>query len=175
MEPLTREETLEVLSSMGVDLPKTTKLSADVLDKRLCDALNYAQNRINLPASLDPMATAPQWPWPSGTNADAHENSLFKALRRGTLAEGDRNLAAQRAGVTLERTTLYKDPFEDLRETFLATGKVLDMGRRWLVVQDPKAQEYGVLMRVRHLPSIAFIASLNISYYCITVPHNPSR
>ncbi|KAI0767664.1 hypothetical protein C8Q74DRAFT_970140 [Fomes fomentarius] len=54
---------------------------------------------------------------------------------------------AQRAGVTLERTTLYKDPFEDLRETFLAIGKVLDMGRRWFVVQDPKAQEYGVLMR----------------------------
>ena len=56
MDPLTREETLKILSCMGIDLPKTTKLPDDVLEKRLRDALNFAQNRKNLPLleSLNP-------------------------------------------------------------------------------------------------------------------------
>ena len=37
MEVLTRSETLQALYYMGVDLPPTTRLPDDVLDKRLRD------------------------------------------------------------------------------------------------------------------------------------------
>lgn len=159
MDPLTREETLKILSCMAIDLPKTTKLPDDVLEKRLRDALNFAQNRKNLPPleSLNPY-TARAWPWPAATGPEAGRTVMFSALRRGNMYEGEANQRAHQAGVVQERT-LFEDPFGDLRETMLGIGTVLDMGRRWLVVQDPQAEVCAIMLRVRL--SSTFCSSLS--------------
>lgn len=114
MEPLTRRETLDILSCMGVELPRTTRLPDDVLDKRLRDALNHAQHRSGLPpSSLDP-ARLPRWP--------AGE-PLLKVLRRVDLGEALAIEDAERAGKAYERE-LFQDVFWDLGQTMVAIGKV---------------------------------------------------
>ncbi|TFK85917.1 hypothetical protein K466DRAFT_525107 [Polyporus arcularius HHB13444] len=137
MEPLTRRETLDILSCMGVELPRTTRLPDDVLDKRLRDALNHAQHRSSLPpSSLDP-ARLPRWP--------AGE-SLLKVLRRVDLGEALAIEDAERAGKAYERE-LFQDVFWDLGQTMMAIGQALDNGRTWCVVQDPKGETGVILLR----------------------------
>ena len=50
---LSRPETLQVLNSMGIELPADTKLLDDILDKRLRDALNAVQYKDHLPSPFD--------------------------------------------------------------------------------------------------------------------------
>ncbi|RPD60626.1 hypothetical protein L226DRAFT_506562 [Lentinus tigrinus ALCF2SS1-7] len=135
MERITRPETLEILSCMGIELPRTTRLPDDVLDKRLRDALNYSQHKSGLPPSLDP-ERLPRWP---------QGRPLFKMLRKVDLAEVREIENAERAGGVYERE-LFQDVFWDLGQTMMAIGKALDSGRTWCVVQDSE-QTLAVLLR----------------------------
>ncbi|KAI1792756.1 hypothetical protein LXA43DRAFT_1093398 [Ganoderma leucocontextum] len=123
MDPLTKEETLQILSFMGVQIPKDTKLPGEVLDKRLQDALNAVQNRDQLPISapLDP-ERGQKWPRPP-------EGESLKKARRG---EG--------------RRVLYEDPFLDLRETMMSIGNTIDRGHRWVAIQDRGHENFAISM-----------------------------
>ena len=146
MDPLTRAETLQILSFMGVEIPKNTKLPSELLDKRLQDALNSAQNRDQLPITppLDP-ETAKKWP--VRLNPPERE-SLRKAVWRGTREEAQ-NIIRARQMTGEYRRGLFKDPFWDLRQTMMGIGRWLDQGLTWCVLQDREKEHCAVNMRVR--------------------------
>ena len=146
MDPLTRAETLHILSFMGVEIPKNTKLPSELLDKRLQDALNSAQNRDQLPITppLDP-ETAKKWP--VRLNPPERE-SLRKAIWRGTREEAQ-NIIRARQMTGEYRRGLFKDPFWDLRQTIMSLGDDIDKGLRWLTIEDPDHLLFSINVRVR--------------------------
>ena len=142
MEPLTRTETLQILKCLGVDLPATTKISEENLDRRLRNALDAAQYKDRLPPTLD-FKTLPEWPMlpqPGG-------RPLFQAVMRGNFEEARRNMAAH-LGLGSGQPELFADPFTDLRQTIMGIGKFLDEGMRWCILQDENGQ-CAVNLRVR--------------------------
>ena len=146
MDPLTRAETLQILSFMGVEIPQNTKLPADVLDKRLQDALTAAQNMDQLPISppLDPETTKR---WPVRLNPPERK-SLRKAVWRGSLEEAQDIIEAREMQGEYKRG-LFKDPFWDLRQTMMSLGDEIDKGRQWVTIEDPNHQLFSINVRVR--------------------------
>ncbi|PIL28923.1 hypothetical protein GSI_08970 [Ganoderma sinense ZZ0214-1] len=149
MDPLTRAETLQILSFMGVEIPKNTKLPGDLLDKRLQDALNAAQNRDNLPITppLDPETTKK---WPVRLNPPERE-SLRKKVWRGSMEEAQ-NIIHARETLGEYRRGLFQDPFWDLRQTMMNLGDDIDKGLKWLTIEDPDHQLFSI--NVRLLPTL---------------------
>lgn len=139
----TRQETLALLSSMGVDLPPSTKLPDDALEKRLKRAINCAQSiSTALPSvPLQPSAI-PAWPHTSG------KTSLQEAISRINFGEA---LAIQRARTQGQQNPhqLYENPFMDLRQTLLAVARAWDDGVETCILQDAGKFEHSVLIRVR--------------------------
>ncbi|KAL6304710.1 hypothetical protein BKA93DRAFT_259435 [Sparassis latifolia] len=84
MEPLSRTEILTILSSMGVELPPSTKLPDEALAKRLKQAINAAQYLTKvIPAPPLNIASVPAWP-PYSPDSQA-ANSVHDAVRRDNL------------------------------------------------------------------------------------------
>ncbi len=162
MDPLTRAETLQILSFMGVEIPKSTKLPGDVLDKRLQDALTAAQNMDQLPITppVDPEVTKK---WPVRLNPPERE-SLRKAVWRGSLEEAHNIIRARETTGEYKRG-LFQDPFWDLRQTMMNLGDDVDKGLRWLTIEDPDHQLFSINVRVRtpHRPSLDECGALLIS------------
>ena len=150
MEPLTRTETLQILKCLGVDLPVTTKISEENLDRRLRNALDAAQYKDHLPSPFK-LTRLPSWPTKKGDKADTSARSLFEAVRRGSIQESRQIHAAKMAGGS-DVPTLYVDPFTDLRQTLMGLGKFLDDGVRWCVLQDREKKHCAINLRVRRCP-----------------------
>ena len=147
---LNRSETLQVLKSMGIEIPADTKLSDDALDKRLCAALHAAQYKDHLPSPFE-LTRLPSWPTKKGDKADTSARPLFEAVRRGSIQESRQIHAAKMAGGS-DVPTLYVDPFTDLRQTLMGLGKFLDDGVRWCVLQDREKKHCAINLRVRRCP-----------------------
>nr|GAT49814.1 predicted protein [Mycena chlorophos] len=114
---LPREEILELLRSMGIDLPRKTKLSDAELDKRLCKALDSAQylTRVLPEPPLDP-SVYPSW------FADPSNPKLLKGVRRHNM--GEATFFAEGKG---NPYALYENAFWDLRQTLMGIGNACDM------------------------------------------------
>ena len=144
---LNRSETLQVLKSMGIEVPADTKLPDDALDKRLSAALHAAQYEDRLPSPFELSRLAP-WPTTKRDEADASARSLFEAVRRGNIQESRQIYATNMAGGSAV-PTLYVDPFTDLRQTMMGLGQFLDDGLRWCVLQDREKEHCAINLRVR--------------------------
>ena len=148
MDSLTRQETLEVLQELGVDIPKSTRLSDDVLDKRLRDALNAAQYKDRLPPSLD-LQALPEWPQANPPSSASHTpdassedfddpDELCKAVQRINIHEY--------LGKRLEAPEGH---IMGLRFRVLPSiGRIMDFGARWCVL-DADESEMFIALRVR--------------------------
>lgn len=149
MKPLSRSETLQILIDMGINLPITTKLSADALEKRVRDALNASQNRVNIPAQLEP-SSLPGWPMmkPWNDTSGSGGRSIFDAVRRSSYQEMGEHLLAMRAGQVYNPSPLYTNAFMDLRQTIMSIGQALDNGQRWCLLQDRGGQIFAMNIRV---------------------------
>lgn len=176
MEPLTREETLRVLKSMGVELPETTKLPDAVLDKRLRDALDASQYKDKLSSVLLDLTFIKKWPlakpgeikqWPLKSPRDLAPpaRSVFHAIRRGNFNEAAQNYREELATGKRSAPQLYVDPFMDLRQTLMGLGMYLDGGARWCVLQDQEKEHCAVNLRVSRV-CIVF----PLGYLCV-IPH----
>ncbi|KAH9925054.1 uncharacterized protein BXZ73DRAFT_50322 [Epithele typhae] len=150
MDHFTRTELLQVLSSIGVELPKNTKLPDNELSKRLRDALNLAQEKDTLPPTFD-VEKMKKWPLfdqPSSKENSAgarkSKQSLLEAMKRSNLGEAFQNaLTGNKA-----QPDLYKDVFTDLRQTVMNVANNLDAGHKAFILHDPKQQQCAVNVRI---------------------------
>ncbi|KAI1792751.1 hypothetical protein LXA43DRAFT_1004925 [Ganoderma leucocontextum] len=145
--PLTRAEKIRILNTLGVDIPADTKLLDNILEKRLCDALDAVQYKDRLPASMDLKALRP---WPTvepgeGGTTSTRPRPLAKAVQRRILDD------ARQAGPSLpaaesEEAMAFGNPFEDLRRTMRAIARVLDKGGRWCLLRGDEDKS-GIMLR----------------------------
>ena len=135
---LTRDEKLGLMHSMGIELPTTTRLPDDAVDKKLRSSVDAAQyfDNVFTKSSVDP-ATLP--PWPS-------KSPLQKATARGNLGEG-----LGRDGIMRVRN---ESPFPQYEGVFLevrrAVGTIaagVDQGAKCYLLQD-QDQSSAISLRV---------------------------
>ncbi|KAI0704229.1 hypothetical protein C8T65DRAFT_611445 [Cerioporus squamosus] len=142
MTTLTRSETVSILKSMGLELPADTKLSDENLEKRLRDALNAAQQKDRLPASLD-LKSLSSWPTSKTEPSASKRKPLLDAVQRGNLGEAAHNYVRKS-----RVPELYVDPFMDLRQTIMGLAHFIDQGVTRCVIQDQEKENYAINVRV---------------------------
>ncbi|KAI0672104.1 hypothetical protein C8Q78DRAFT_971565 [Trametes maxima] len=147
MEPLARAEVLNVLASMGIDLPKDTKLSDDTLDKRLRSALDAAQEKEKLAEILN-HPDLPRWPLIKSDELDSRARPVLDAIKRGNWSEARNNSLSSLLGGPSTQPDLFTDPFIDLRQTVMSLANVLDNGMSWCIIQDPEKEQHAINIRI---------------------------
>ncbi|EIN07038.1 hypothetical protein PUNSTDRAFT_104486 [Punctularia strigosozonata HHB-11173 SS5] len=137
MEPFKREELVDALNCMNVNVKANTKLPMKSLEHLLGLSLEAAQRVPRLLKDGTPLDPSGLGPWQG--------RDLIDAVNIGNLHEAFQN--ARRGSRDVE---LYKDVFMDLRQTVMAVGKGCDDGRTCFVIQprDEKEQEAAINLRV---------------------------
>lgn len=144
-----REDILSLLSSMGIELPTTTKMSDSLLSKRLDRALDAAQYLTQVfPDNPDFATTGTGDVVKTGTIGLVNlptwtEKNLKSALRRQTLKEslGMEDIEREER----ERTTgkigppPNLDPFHTLRSLIPILGEEVDGGSKEVMVEDAES------------------------------------
>ncbi|KAJ7688956.1 hypothetical protein B0H17DRAFT_1331915 [Mycena rosella] len=138
---LPREEILVLLSSMGVDLPRRTKLPDAELDKRLSKALDSAQylTRVVPAPPLDPTSYA-SW------SRDKSNTTVLEGIRRHNVGEATIIHDNKMKGID-NPIPLYSNAFMDVRQTLMSIANACDCGMPPIVLQDP-GESSGICMRV---------------------------
>ncbi|KAF7305409.1 MYND-type domain-containing protein [Mycena chlorophos] len=146
MSSLSRQEILDLLAAMGVDLPPKTKLPDAELDKRFSKTLDSAQylSRVVPDPPLDPSV------YPSWLDKTRRAGPVLDGIRRHNV--GEAGLFAQQRVTGTDPFPLYGNPFMDLRQTMMSIANTCDnmvSGGKIapMVVQD-EADTAGILMRV---------------------------
>ena len=144
MEPLNRRETLQLLSSTGIELPPETKLTDQALLARLNLALKLSQE---LPEVL-----------PSSSSTALKISSLedWPSDQLGLVQRAIyRDNVAKKAGVEAPTSS---DVFYELRHSVLSIAQSWDQRVPCVIVQDPDGD----------------VAALNIrvSRICLFLKHN---
>ncbi|KAF5337902.1 hypothetical protein D9758_013096 [Tetrapyrgos nigripes] len=133
-----REEKLEFLSSMGVELSPLTRLPDEAIDEKLHGAIDAAQHFCELfgsseDPSIDPISL-PLWP---------RTNPIQPTVFRGNVAE-----ALQTPSPSNSET------FRDLVNMLFCMGGYLDQAHRCFVLQD-RAHRSAICLRVVEIRTVA--------------------
>ncbi|KAI0649718.1 hypothetical protein C8Q79DRAFT_343079 [Trametes meyenii] len=147
MKPLTREEVLNILASMGIELPKGTKLLDTILDKRLHSALDAAQEKERCAEILN-RTGLPHWPLVKADELDSRARPVLDAVKRGNWNEARNNSLSNLLGGPSTQPDLFTDPFMDLRQTVMSLANVLDQGMLWCTIQDPEREQHAINIRI---------------------------
>ncbi|KAJ8076759.1 hypothetical protein AAF712_000381 [Marasmius tenuissimus] len=135
---LTRDEKLGLMHTMGIELPTTTQLPDDALDKKLRNAVDAAQyfNMVVAKSSIDPV-TLPAWPVKS---------SLQEATARGNIGEGlgrDGILRAKGKSPFPQ----YEGVFLEVRRTVRTIAEGVDQGTKCYLLQN-EDQSGAIILRI---------------------------
>lgn len=131
-----REDLLSLLASMGVVLPKTTKMLDEELSKRLTQAFNCSQQFTNI-ITTTPVDVA-QYPlWPS-------DKPLYQATQRGNVTELLSQVMSQpRRGSRSPK----EDTFKELRQSVLSFALLREMGKSEIFFADDDGR-WGIFVQV---------------------------
>ncbi|KAL0570765.1 hypothetical protein V5O48_011193 [Marasmius crinis-equi] len=142
----TREDKLGFLASMGIELPPTTRLPEEAVDKKLKSAIDAAQY---LSSVLNEVPVNPA-SFPLWNKSDPKNKPLLTAVRRGNPAEA---FAVAAAGGTNPHP-LFQNAFIDVRQTLMSMGNAVDIGRKEMIMQD-EGRDYAICLRVLEVRKIA--------------------
>ena len=135
-EDISREDLLILLASMGVAIPKTTKIPAEGLNKRLSQAFDASQQFANIIATI-PINLTSFSLWSS-------DKTLYQATQRGNVSEALTQVMSQRRRGSLSPK---EDSFKELRQSVLGFAFLRDMGKREICFVDDDGQ-WGIFVRV---------------------------
>ena len=145
MDPITRQESLQILSAMGVELPPETKLPDEALLTRLDQAFKSSQELPDiLPSpSSTTLRISSLADWPSD-----RLGHVERAMYRANMEETSQVAALIQAGIdTPTFGDVGDDIFFELRQSVLSLGKSWDQRIPCVVVQDPDHNEAAVTIR----------------------------
>lgn len=144
METLTRQEVLQFLYSMGVELPPATKLPNAAINQRLDQALKLSQELPEIfPSPASPtLKIASLGDWPSG------RLRVARAIARANVEE-----AVQRSMLNADLSDGDVDVFGGLRQIIGGLADNWDKKMKYFVMNDPDDQtSFLIAIRVRHAP-----------------------
>lgn len=152
---ITREEKLQYLYSMGVDLPLTTRLPDDAIEKKFRSAIDASQSfaTINAKPPFDP-SVLPPW---SKTTC---KTTLLKTVSRGNFEEAFANIRARREGKD-SAWPLFENTFMDARQTIMGLADGIDNGVNTALIQD-KDTKCAICIRVRYPSMLPLSRSLHL-------------
>ncbi|KAJ3720027.1 hypothetical protein C8R42DRAFT_722692 [Lentinula raphanica] len=137
---ISREEKLEFLRSMGVDLLPSTRLSQDALEKKFRSAIDASQSFSTLipEPPFDP-STLSLW-------SKKTEKPLVDMVRRKNMRE---IFAGFQANIQLEgeKSALDRNAFMRIRQMIMTVAHDLDQGRETTLIQD-KESKNAICIRV---------------------------
>ena len=137
-----RDDLLILLASMGVVLPKSTKIPDEALNKRVSQALDAAQQ---ISVLINPTLVNP-----SIYELWSLDKTLLDATQRGNMLESFRNrISPGTKGVSSAK----EDTFKELRQIIMAFAFTLEANHCRFCLMDTSAPDWGVYVRVRHLAS----------------------
>ncbi|KAJ7226886.1 hypothetical protein GGX14DRAFT_417564 [Mycena pura] len=138
---LPQQEILNLLGTMGVELPRKTKLPHAELDKRLSKALDSAQyiTRVLPDPSLDPTA------YPSWLD-DKSNKPVIEAIRRHNVGEATLIAESHEKGIN-DPFPLFANAFMDLRQSLMSIANACDTSMSPVVLQD-EADSSGICIRL---------------------------
>ncbi|KAJ3896384.1 hypothetical protein GG344DRAFT_72217 [Lentinula edodes] len=138
---ITRKEKLQYLYSMGIDLPLTTRLPDDAIEKKFRSAIDASQSIATLIAKspFDP-STLPLW------TKKTSKTTLLKTVSRGNFEEAFANIRARREGKE-SAWPLFENTFMDARQTIMGLADGIDKGVKTALIQD-KDTKYAICLRV---------------------------
>lgn len=149
-----REDVFILLSSMGISLPTTTKISDEDLNKRLIQALDAAQCLRTVIDTTPFIPTDhPLWPTDGIQNLVGATNKMsFKEM----IASRFRLVAAPGPSTTVPSCD-KRDTFQEMRNAVMGIAQGLNDGHDFcLTEQTGELKSCGVYFRVR-VKSIGFI------------------
>ncbi|KAJ7226890.1 hypothetical protein GGX14DRAFT_627398 [Mycena pura] len=134
---LPRQEILNLLSTIGVNLPRNTKLPDAELDARLSKALDSTQylTRVLPDLPLDPTAY-PSWP------DDKFNHSVLKTIMRHNMREATLIIESHGKGID----KLYSNSFMGLRQCLKEIGTCCDARMLPMIFKD-EAKSSSICMR----------------------------
>ena len=135
-QEISRDDLLVLLASMGVSIPKTTKIPNDELNKRLALAFDASQQFTNIITTtpLD-LTLYPLW---------QSDKALYEATQRGNISEMLTQVMSQRRRGSLSPK---EDTFKELRQSVLGFARLRDMGKHEICFVDDDGQ-WGIFVRV---------------------------
>ncbi|KAJ3816616.1 hypothetical protein F5880DRAFT_1606169, partial [Lentinula raphanica] len=139
---ISREEKVDFLRSMGLDLSPATRLPQDALEKKFRNAIDACQSFATLIPKLpfDP-STLPVW------STKTCKKPLLEVVNRGNIREAYATLQAKMQG-KFSAWDLYENAFMDIRQTIMTLGNNIDNGRKTTIIQDQESK-CAICMRVR--------------------------
>lgn len=146
-----RKRTLGLLASLGIDLPKQTKLSDEELHRRLGRAIKAAQS---IPAIIPnpPLSLIPLSRWePDPSTAD----ELANLMRRYNLEEMSDIYVARQQGKQ-NAVDVYADPLHDVRQTLMGFALHWSKGVECCTMMDKDTKVSDIYIRV----SISRVSSM---------------
>ena len=135
--PDNRDELLYSLTTMGVELPRRTKLSVESLDKKLRKALEFSQGIKDVLKGGNSVDASILEEWTS---------SLFKNINKTSYEEASLNFYALQLTGEKHSPGLYVNPFYDLRQTLMGIGDAYDRGVKISLVRD-KDSTHNIVIR----------------------------
>ncbi|KAJ3777401.1 hypothetical protein FB446DRAFT_681134 [Lentinula raphanica] len=138
---ISREEKVDFLRSMGLDLSPATRLPQDALEKKFRNAIDACQSFATLIPKLpfDP-STLPVW------SKQTCKKPLLEVVNRGNIREAYATLQAKMQG-KFSAWDLYENVFMDIRQTIMTLGNNIDNGRKTTIIQDQESK-CAICMRV---------------------------
>ncbi|KAJ4471599.1 hypothetical protein J3R30DRAFT_3527059 [Lentinula aciculospora] len=156
---ISRKEKLQFLHSMGVDLPSTTRLSEDTIEKKFRGAIDDSQSFATLIARppFDP-STLPLW------SKNTCKTTLLEAVRRVNFEEAFAHSRARSAGKE-NAWDLFGNTFMDARQTIMGLADGLDKGVKTAMIQD-KDTKYAICVRVVEVCMLNKETPVMVVLYC---------
>ncbi|KIY48542.1 hypothetical protein FISHEDRAFT_43183 [Fistulina hepatica ATCC 64428] len=163
-----RTELLGLLSILGIEMPRETKLSTGALNKKLEKALDSAQ-RIESIANFIPVEPdiLPKW-------KDSTSRPTLAAMPRRSIAEAMQNYRALVASELSDPFPLHQDAFLDMLRTLLHMADNFDDGHRIAIIRDEKDTR-AMCMHVIEAYALDKDTPLFIVLFCVDGKNTPQH
>ncbi|TFK19415.1 hypothetical protein FA15DRAFT_674468 [Coprinopsis marcescibilis] len=168
-ETISKDDLFAALSSMGVKLPKSSKLSTEDLTKKLVSSLNASQQL----AELFPVKNG-EHVNPTSMKTWKDTENLMKMTHRGSFKEGFDNMMS--AGVKQDPSKAKEETFKEMQQILLSFGREWNNGHKAFILMDSE-EEWAVIIQMLHVYAIDEKTPLySLSFRVVSaIPNKPLK
>ncbi|KAJ3904158.1 hypothetical protein F5879DRAFT_881122 [Lentinula edodes] len=165
---ITRQEKMNFLHSMGIELLPSTRLPDDAIERKFRGAIDASQSFSKL--IQKPPFNPSSFPLWSKKNAS---KSLLDSVKRGNMMEAFANAQARSQGKE-NAWDMYENVFVDIRQTIMSLASGFDKGVISAIAQD-KDYSYAICIRVVEVRQLDNGVPAIVVLYCRGTRDTPAN